>query len=157
MLPARWSLRCPAGRVNDIQAFGPVAAAGTVPVAPPSARAEGRAVLVVEDETLVALELAETLQEAGFAVLGPAASVDEAIALLDRSGCALAILDVNLGNGTTSLPIAARLRNEGLPFFVTSGYAMSQKDPVFQEARNFPKPVAAAEIIAAARAVLAAV
>lgn len=43
----------------------------------------GRSVLVVEDEALVALDLEETLKMAGVHVMGPAASVAEALALLE--------------------------------------------------------------------------
>ena len=42
----------------------------------------GRRVLVVEDETLVAMLVEDTLADAGVVVLGPVATVTEALSLL---------------------------------------------------------------------------
>ena len=64
-------------------------------------------VLVVEDEFLVALDIAQQITEAGFEVVGPANSVAKAIALIDELGCDVAVLDVNLGHETAE-PIAHR-------------------------------------------------
>ena len=54
---------------------------GQAPGPPPPA---GRLVLVVEDEFLIAMDLELLLQRHGWRVLGPAATVDEALRLLAR-------------------------------------------------------------------------
>ena len=48
----------------------------------PQPRPDGRLVLVVEDEFLIAMDLELLLQEHGWRVLGPAATVDQALRLL---------------------------------------------------------------------------
>ena len=100
-----------------------------------------RPVLIVEDEALLAYDLSELLQENGYDIVGPAASVAEAMALLDRpSRCDMAILDVNLGRETAE-PVAHRLTLEGTPFLVMSAYPRSQHPLIFQGARSLMKPM----------------
>ena len=66
-------------------------------------------VLVVEDEPLIAFDVADHLRDAGFQVVGPVASVSAALKLLESVGCDLAVLDVNLGRETAA-PIADALK-----------------------------------------------
>lgn len=88
------------------------------------ASANGRA-LLVEDEFLVALGIAELIEQAGFAVIGPAARVEQALALADaQPELAFAVLDVNLA-GEKSWPVARRLGGRGVPFLFVSGYLPS--------------------------------
>lgn len=111
-------------------------------------------ILVVEDEFIVGLSLAATLENAGFEVLGPAGSVEEAMELLAQDRCALAILDVNLGRDETSEPLAKYLKDEGIPFFVTSGYGPDQRPAVMRGVPSFSKPVGARAILSAVHAIL---
>ena len=97
-------------------------------------------VLVVEDEPLAAIEVAEELAAAGFEVIGPARSVAQAFTLLDTHGCDFAALDVNLGNETAE-PIAYRLLDAGTPFVTMSGYAREQLPSVFLNANLLVKPL----------------
>ncbi|MBB5536388.1 response regulator [Rhizobium giardinii] len=80
-----------------------------------------KTVLVVEDEFLIAMDLKLLLERHGWWVLGPAASVEEALALMDEELPAVAILDVTLRDGTVSL-VAEALRAEDIPFVVASAY-----------------------------------
>lgn len=98
-------------------------------------------VLLVEDEFLLALDLAQQLEAAGFEVIGPAATVAEARQALQNDGCNAAVLDVNLGRGETSEPIAHDLIGLGVPIVVVSGYARSQHPAVFQGYPMLVKPV----------------
>ena len=79
-----WRLACPLDRVIE-GPLAPGAGRAAVPLGPPSLgrRPGSRRVLVVEDEPLIAIEMAAVLEAAGFEVVGPAASVGEALALLD--------------------------------------------------------------------------
>ncbi|MBT2185631.1 PAS domain S-box protein [Sphingobium nicotianae] len=113
-----------------------------------------RNILVVEDEALIGLGLAAMLENSGFDVIGPAGDVKTAMALLDRHDCALAILDINLGRGETSAPLAERLKQDGVPFFVTSGYLSDSQPAIFGEVPNFPKPIRVRSLVAAVQEVL---
>jgi CheY-like chemotaxis protein len=81
----------------------------------------GRRVLVVEDEALVAMLVEDALIEAGAIVIGPAATVSEALALLSHTTPDVAVLDLNLA-GETSTPVADALAAGGIPFVVATGY-----------------------------------
>lgn len=153
--PMPASAASPAGTVilakkaRDPEVLGsPTVPAGSV------AAYSHRNILVVEDETLIGLGLAAMLENAGFDVIGPASTVSMAMALLDERECALAILDINLGRGETSAPLAQRLKAQNIPFFVTSGYLGSAQPAIFEQARSFSKPVRARSLVAAVQEVL---
>jgi CheY-like chemotaxis protein len=76
----------------------------------------GLHLLLVEDEYLLALGLAEVATDLGAEVFGPVASVDDALALVEKlPELDAAILDVNLGDATI-FPVADALRARGVPF-----------------------------------------
>jgi two-component sensor histidine kinase/CheY-like chemotaxis protein len=102
-------------------------------------------VLIVEDEGLVAADMAFLLKDEGYGVLGPVGSVKAALALLDKKSCDGAVLDVNLGR-ETSEPIAAKLTEQGTPFIVLSGYSAHQLPDGFRGAPLVDKPVRAEEL-----------
>lgn len=77
-------------------------------------------VLVVEDEILIAADLAEILRDGGLAVLGPCAALDEAMALLQDSAPDFAILDCDLA-GVSSVALAHELRRRAIPFALLTG------------------------------------
>ncbi len=80
-------------------------------------------VLVVEDAFLVALDVAGVLQELGYAVVGPAASGADALALLDRERPDAALLDAGLPGGDGGAEaVAAALAAAGVPFAVLTGH-----------------------------------
>lgn len=78
-------------------------------------------ILVVEDEYLVAEDIACTLEELGYEVLGPVATIEEALALVESEKPDGVLLDANL-DGTSSAPIAAELIARSVPFVVVTGY-----------------------------------
>jgi two-component system, response regulator PdtaR len=77
-------------------------------------------VLVVEDEVLVAMELEDLLIEEGFKVLGPAATVQEAIHILVTASPDVAVLDMKL-RGELVTPVVEALAQRGVPFLLASG------------------------------------
>ncbi|WP_149538205.1 response regulator [Siccirubricoccus phaeus] len=91
-------------------------------------RLNGRRILVVEDEALVAMLVEDALLEAGATVLGPAATVAEALALIERDLPEVAVLDLNLA-GETSTPVADVLAARGVPFVVATGYGAEGLPP----------------------------
>ena len=88
----------------------------------------GRRILVVEDEALVAMLVEDALLDAGAIVLGPVATVAEALALLQQEIPDVAVLDLNLA-GETSTPVADRLVTMGVPFVVATGYGADGLPP----------------------------
>jgi CheY-like chemotaxis protein len=100
----------------------------------------GRHVLVVEDQFIVAFELADWLTGLGCVVVGPAATNHQAIALIAREAIDVAAIDVNLA-GERSTPTAEALRAAGVPFVVITGYATDHlHEPVLSEAPRVVKP-----------------
>ena len=84
--------------------------------------ARGRRILVVEDEFFIAEDLRLSLERLGAEVLGPVATVDDALELLARDTTLDgATLDVTLGQ-EKSYPVADALRDRGLPFVLLTGY-----------------------------------
>jgi CheY-like chemotaxis protein len=81
----------------------------------------GLRVLVVEDEMMVSMLIEDMLTDLGCVVVGPAARLDEAIALAESEQIDCAVLDVNLG-GQPIFPLADILRAKGAPFAFATGY-----------------------------------
>jgi CheY-like chemotaxis protein len=101
----------------------------------------GRRVLVIEDEMLVAMEFESLLERQGCAVVGPASTVDRALALLDHDQPDAALLDLNL-NGEPATAVAVALRTRGVPFVLVTGYGEAQSsEPELQDAPRVDKPV----------------
>lgn len=94
---------------------------------------------------LVAWPLEDILVELGCMVIGPAASVNQALAMIEANAIDVAVLDVNL-NGEMSYPVADALAARGVPFVFVTGY---DKDRMLEGYRNCPvlqKPFHRAEL-----------
>lgn len=78
--------------------------------------------LVVEDESLVAMLMEDMLERLGFGRIVAVSRIAAAKAALMRGGCDLAILDINIG-GEPVFPFALLLAARGIPFFFVTGYA----------------------------------
>lgn len=111
-------------------------------------------VLVVEDEALIALLVADHLERAGFKVVGPATSVSKALDLIEEGDCEAAILDIRLGEELAE-PIAHALKARGTPFVTVSGYSRTQRSAAFEGAPMLVKPVKTKDLIAELRRCLA--
>jgi DNA-binding NtrC family response regulator len=81
----------------------------------------GRRVLVVEDDTMVALVLETALEDAQCIILGPFGDLAGAMAAAQQEAPDLAVLDINLG-GAMVFPLAELLDARGVPFLLLSGY-----------------------------------
>ena len=79
-----------------------------------------RNILIVEDEPLIAMMLEDFLESLGHSIFATCDSVDTALAEVEKGGFDVAILDVNL-KGQNVWPVAARLREHGVPFVIASG------------------------------------
>lgn len=108
----------------------------------------GRRVLVVEDEYFIATELASAVVALGATVLGPAATIERALELLETPGGAdLAVLDINL-KGQTSFQVADVLRARGIPFMFATGYDEMVVPAAYRDVPRWEKPFDAAELVA---------
>lgn len=82
----------------------------------------GKNILIVEDESIIAMEMAEAVEAAGGTVLGPVASVEAAMELVNgKEHIDAAILDVRLQDGI-SIEVAQVLKRDGIPLIFVTGY-----------------------------------
>jgi two-component SAPR family response regulator len=98
-------------------------------------------VLIVEHEPLIGVALAAELSAMGCEPLGPYAHVQTAMAVIERSKVDAAILDINLGRGEHSYPIASELLRRKIPFVFFTGYDDGAIDERFRGVQVFRKPL----------------
>ena len=106
---------------------------------------QGKTVLIVEDEALIAMLFEDLLSDFGCTVVGPAMSVRQAMDLAGSAAFDIAVLDVNL-NGEASFPVATLLETRGVPFVFSSGYGASGLPPEWQGRPTLPKPFSSDEV-----------
>lgn len=117
---------------------------------------KGRTILVVEDNALIARELAELLGEAGASVVGPAATVQRALELMADRAIELAVLDIALLGEQTSLELAQILAAQHIPFCFVSAYPGVLLPHALRSRPFLTKPFAAGELIDTAASLLEA-
>jgi DNA-binding response OmpR family regulator len=93
----------------------------------------GHAVLVLEDEPLICLDLAELLTNSGARVL-TARRVDDAVRLAETAKLSAAVLDVKV-KGQDCSAICRRLADRGVPFIFYTGYKTA---PILSEWAKAP-------------------
>jgi len=103
-----------------------------------NSRTTHNSVLIVEDETLLALMLEDLLIDSGHRVVH-AGSLPEAMAALEREPFDAAILDINI-NGDGVFPVATRLRELNIPFVFASAINAEQIAPEFSTEQLIAKP-----------------
>ncbi|RUO98465.1 MAG: GAF domain-containing protein [Hyphomicrobium sp.] len=108
---------------------------------------EGLRILLVEDQLLIALEAEDILLRHGAHSVSPTASSADALLLLDALDFDCAVLDVNLGDGT-SLPVAEELTRRRIPYVFATGYGEAELiSPNSVAAPFIRKPYEAAGLI----------
>lgn len=138
----RWhvSLRLPCARPGD---------SGAAPIEPRPTQSRrrragmsdlaGKRFLVIEDETLLGMEIASYLEDAGAFVLGPAGNAAAALDLIAQYRFHGALLDANLG-GQPIHQVADALIDAGVPFAFVSGYGREDLPADFEKAELLSKP-----------------
>jgi CheY-like chemotaxis protein len=114
-----------------------------------AASLQGRSILIVEDEPLLALELATVLEDAGFVAIGPAATPDEALHFIASTELDAALLDGNL-KGLPVDDVAAALDEREIPFVFVTGYGRDGLPATFRERPLLAKPYKEEQLIDAA-------
>src|ERR1041384_8086117 len=115
-------------------------------------------VLVVEDEPIVRMDLADQLQDLGFKVL-EAANAAEAVDMLEvNADIQIMFTDVDMPGGMDGLMLAAAVRKRWPPIkiIVTSGLRNVQLSDMPDGSRFFGKPYKALDIANAVRELVAA-
>lgn len=87
----------------------------------------GRRILVVEDEMLVLLMIEDMLADLGCESVTVAATIEQALALIDAQVIDAAMLDMNM-NGNSSVPVADALAARGVPFIFSTGNSVDMRD-----------------------------
>lgn len=82
---------------------------------------KGRSILVVEDDAIQAIDLTETLKEAGARVIGPAWNADTAMQLARSNTFSAAVLDYRLCS-RNCMSVANELNQRHTPFIILTAY-----------------------------------
>ena len=82
---------------------------------------QGKRILIVEDEAMIALAAESAVEDAGGIVVGLATTLEQGLGLVAASEVDAAVLDINL-HGKKSYPIAEALVQRSVPFLFTTGY-----------------------------------
>jgi len=111
---------------------------------------QGRRILVVEDDFLVAQVLMEMLEDAGAIVLGPIGWVSEALAFLERDDDPFdtAVLDINL-HGEKSFRIADVLAARRVRIVFATGYGAGAVEQAYSRYPRCEKPFNQETLLAA--------
>jgi CheY-like chemotaxis protein len=109
-------------------------------------------VLLVEDEVMIGMMVADMVEELGHAVAAEAGDVGSAAELAQTGLFDLVILDVNL-NGKMSFPVADIIIRRRIPLIFKSGYALDSIPAAFGSTPKLQKPF---QIATLAKAITAA-
>ncbi len=110
-------------------------------------------IFIVEDEALLAFEMTDVLEDLGFEVVGPSNHLDDAKVTAASSEIDVACLDVNLGEGKTSKPVAEILRERGIPYVYITAYDANQITFLQPDEKVVKKPVSGRKLLEALRIV----
>jgi DNA-binding response OmpR family regulator len=78
-------------------------------------------IAIIEDEALVALEMEDHLKDAGHEVVGIADTLKDAIRLIEDTAPDLALVDIQLAEGSSGLDVAQELNARGVPCVFATG------------------------------------
>lgn len=110
-------------------------------------------IFIVEDEVVVAFEMTDILEDIGFNVIGPSIHLEDAKVKAREGDIDIAFLDVNLGRGKTSKPVADILRERGIPFVYITAYDADQISFLMPDDRVVKKPVSSQKLMETLRRV----
>lgn len=95
--------------------------------------------MLVEDEVMIRMMVADMLEELGYSIAGEAGDIDEGIRLVQAVDFDIAILDVNV-NGRVITPIAEAVQMRGIPFVFATGYGAQGLPEKFRDRPTLQKP-----------------
>jgi CheY-like chemotaxis protein len=113
----------------------------------------GRSFLVIEDEPLIALDLAGSLERAGAASVRSVGNEGEALEMIERTDFEGALLDANL-HGRSVDAIAAALARRKIPFVFVTGYGREALPSAFRHVTTLGKPFSHQQLLDAIKEVI---
>lgn len=114
---------------------------------------EGRDILIVDDEYLIALDMSDIVESHGGNVVGPAGRLDEARRLIAAHTVQGAILDINLGPDC-GFPLADELMARNIPIVLATGYDPASLPDRFAAIPVISKPPTEPDVSTALRTLL---
>jgi DNA-binding response OmpR family regulator len=96
-------------------------------------------VLVVEDQMIIALEIAGMLVDLGCQVVGPVGDIRSALEMVHDEPLDAAILDVSL-DGEMVFPVALELRARDVSFVFATGYGAGSLPKEWRDVPRLEKP-----------------
>jgi DNA-binding NarL/FixJ family response regulator len=116
-------------------------------------------ILIVEDETWIAIELQRSLADGGYEVVGLAADAEAAVRLAGERAPMLVLMDIHLAGRGDGIEAATRIRDRfGIRSIFLSGHldtATRRRVEATQPLAVLDKPVTPAELLRAIASVLA--
>ena len=109
-------------------------------------------ILIVEDDALIALDLAAIVQAAGHRVLGPVGALREAVLRCERTDPDAALIDIDLGGRPDGIRLAAILHGRGVPCLFVTAHPHVARDNQHSAYGFLSKPVAPATLVNAVEA-----
>jgi PAS domain S-box-containing protein len=108
--------------------------------APPAQAIANTAILLVEDEPLVSMMLADMLSDLGHTVDGPYSRISDAMRSARNGSLRAGVLDINVG-GEPIYCLADELTRRNIPFVFVTGYSADSVDARFSHVPIVQKPV----------------
>ncbi len=100
-----------------------------------------RRILIAEDEYIIALDMKRAFESCGAIVIGPASTIEDAIALAtNEERIDGAVLDVNLRNAHV-FPVADILRRRRVPYVFATGYDSAIIPAAHSDVAHCEKPI----------------
>ncbi len=140
---ARRAQKAPAAETGAASEQTGAATGDSMPPAndgPPPKVPPGLKVLVLEDDSMVALLLEDMLGEIGCSVVGPCDRSIEALALIEGKAPQVALLDVRLAPGSDGYAVAAALAARQVPFAFVTGDGGTRIPAEFADRHVLQKP-----------------
>lgn len=111
-------------------------------------------VMIVDDEALILMDLAQTVEQLGHKVHSKSTTLDGAEASLERDAPDAALLDIDVA-GRPVWPVARKARSLGVPvIFISANLDHAELKGEFADCSRLDKPVASYQICDALENVL---
>ncbi|HEV7323325.1 MAG TPA: response regulator [Ensifer sp.] len=115
---------------------------------------KGKRFVVIEDEALIAFEIASILEREHAEVAGPASTVGDALHIIEQEELDAALVDANL-RGQPVGEIATALTQKQIPFVFVTGYGREALPSGFANATMLAKPFDPEQLLKAAALLVA--
>jgi CheY-like chemotaxis protein len=115
---------------------------------------KGVRVLIVEDDSLVAMSVGDMLSDLGCSIVANAGNLVQAFEKVGAGGFDFALLDVNL-RGKEVFPVAEALSEQGIPFAFASGYGRAGLPEEYRTSPIVSKPFQMEELSSVVSSALA--